>query len=137
MKLDLNLLNRLGEEVLDSDVEIPSEYYKNTDIIRINKLHLEGRAEINYVDELELTANLKGEIVLPCSRTLEEVNYKIDTEITENLGNFTEILQKNKNLLDITEVICENIVLEIPMRVVKEGLIEEHLSGDGWELSDE
>lgn len=137
MELDLNLLNRLGEEKLDCDVVIDKSLYENTDIIKINTLHFQGEASVNFVDELEVKGLLIGEIILPCSLTLEEVNYKIETEIEENLGNFTEILKKHKNLLDISELLCENIVLEIPIRVVKEGIKKEHLIGDGWELSEE
>ncbi len=137
MKLDLNLLNRIGKQNLDCDIVIADENFKDTDIIRTSNIHFNGLASINVLDELELTGNLKGVMTIPCSVTLEEVNYEFDTDIEENLGNFAEILKNNKNVLDIISVICENIVLEIPMRVVKEGVDAQYIKGEGWEFSEE
>ena len=75
-------------------------------------------------------------MILPCSISLEEVEYPFEIEIEENLGNFDEILKKNKNSLELLPILCENIVLEIPMKVVKKGIDIKNISGDGWELSD-
>ncbi len=136
MKLDLNLINRLGKEEINQEITISLELLKNTEILEIKKLYLTGEASLNYSDELELIGNLEGTIVVPCSLTLEPVDYSFSLEIEENLGNFAEILKKNKNLLDISELLCENIVLEIPMRIVKEGVNLNNLKGEGWELSD-
>ena len=136
MKIDLNLLNRLGKEEFDLDLDLDPTLIEDTDIIRLNNVHFSGSAVINYVEELELSGVLSGEMVLPCSITLEEVPYQFSTEIEENLGNFEEIMKKNKNYLDIIPLMCENIVLEIPMRIVKNGVSAEHISGEGWELSD-
>ena len=136
MKIDLNLINRLGKEEYNNDIDVSLFDLSNTEIIRLNSAHFEGLASLNYVEDLELTGVLIGEMVLPCSITLEEVNYSFEIDIEENLGNFDEILKKNKNSLELLPILCENIVLEIPMKVVKKGIDITNISGDGWELSD-
>ena len=136
MKIDLNLINRLGKQEIDETIDTSLLDLSNTEIIRVNNAHFEGLASLNYVEDLELTGVLIGEMVLPCSITLEEVNYPFEIDVEENLGNFDEILKKNKNSLEILPIMCENIVLEIPMKVVKKGIDITNISGDGWELSD-
>ena len=51
----------------------------------------------------------------------------IEEEIDQNKLN-------DEFFLDLLDVLWENIVLEIPVRVVKEGVKSEDLHGEGWEL---
>ncbi len=136
MKIDLNLINRLGKEEYNNDIDVSLFDISNTEIIRLDYVHFEGVSEIDYIDDLLLNGSLTGQMILPCSITLDEVEYPFEIEIEENLGNFDEILKKNKNSLELLPILCENIVLEIPMRVVKKGIDITNISGDGWELSD-
>ena len=76
-------------------------------------------------------------MVLPCAVTLKDVDYEFDTEFEENLGKFEEIYKKNKNTLEISDILWENIVLEIPIRVVSDEIVPSNTSGDGWELISE
>lgn len=136
MKIDLNLINRLGKEEYNHEIDVNLFDFHNTEIIRLDYVHFEGVSSIDYVDDLILSGVLKGQMVLPCSVSLEEVEYPFEIELEENLGNFDEILKKNKNSLELLPILCENIVLEIPMKVVKKGIEIKNISGDGWELSD-
>ena len=136
MKIDLNLLNRIGKEEYNLDINTDLMDISNTEIIRLNYVHFEGMSTIDYVDNLILEGKLIGEMILPCSLTLEEVEFPFEIEIEENLGNFEEIIKNNKNSLEILPILCENIVLEIPMKVVKKGIDIKNMSGNGWELSD-
>lgn len=134
--MDLNLINRLGKEEYNQEIDVSLFDLSNTEIIRLDYVHFEGVASIDYVEDLILNGILKGQMVLPCSISLEEVEYPFEIELDENLGNFDEILKKNKNSLELLSILCENIVLEIPMKVVKKGIDIINMSGDGWELSD-
>ena len=78
-----------------------------------------------------------GEFILPCAVTLEDVSYEFRTNIQENMGNFNDFYDKCQNTLDILPLLWENIVSEVPMRVVKEGISVTNISGDGWELISE
>lgn len=137
MKLDLNYLNRFSKLEIDEDVIINNDIYKDTDIRDLKGVHVNGLVSIDYDDNVNLELNLSGTMTLPCALTLQDVEYKFDTVIEESLGNFEEIYKNNKNSLEISEILWENIVLEIPIRVVAECVKPSNTSGDGWELISE
>ena len=137
MKLDLNYLNRFSKINIDEDISLDSEYYKNTEIRDLKNIHVSGIAEIDFEDNINLELNIKGLMILPCAVTLQDVEYKFETDIEESVGKFEEIYKNNKNTLEISSILWENIVLEIPIRVVSDDLEPSNTSGDGWELISE
>ena len=134
MIIDLNNLNRFGKLNLDDDFSLDEVYYKNTDIRELKNLHIDGEVEIDYDDNIYLNLNVKGIMILPCAISLEDVEYSFSTTIDETIGNFEEIYKNNKNSLDISNILWENIVLEIPIRVVAKNIKPSNTHGDGWEL---
>ena len=54
-------------------------------------------------------------------------------EIEEELEDFSE---KMENTLDITDILWQNIMLEVPLRVSNVENFNEY-QGDGWRLVDE
>lgn len=134
MKIDLYKLNNNNYVSLDDDVLIPVDYYKNMDIRDIKNVHVNGNIRINDLDEIEVDLSVTGEFVLPCAITLEDVTYEFNTNVEENLGNFNDFYDKRQNALDILSLLWENIVSEVPIRVVKEGVSSQGINGEGWEL---
>ncbi len=137
MKIDLFKLNNYNKLDVKESIVFPEEYYKNTDIRGIKDLEVEGEFTINYADELTCSLDVKGIFILGCAITLEDVLYPFSTKIEEIMGKFDNFYNKNKNSLDILPFIWENIVSEVPIKVVKEGIKEIKTSGDGWELVSE
>ena len=137
MKIDLNYLNRFSKIDIDEDFTIEDSFIENTEIRSLKDLHISGIVEIDYDDNVNLELYLSGTMVLPCAVTLEDVDYKFESNIEENIGKFEEIFKKNKNSLEISDILWENIVLEIPIRVVSESAEPSNTSGDGWELISE
>ena len=137
MKIDLNYLNRFGKIDIDSDFIIDKEYYNNTDIRGLENLHAIGEITVDYEDYINFNLKVNGRMILPCAVTLNDVSYDFETEIDENIGKFEEIYKNNKNLLEISPILWENIVLEIPIRVVSKDIKPSNTSGDGWELISE
>ena len=137
MKIDLNYLNRFGKMNIDSDFVIDEDYYKNTDIRKLEDLHVSGEVLVDYDDYINLNVKITGRMILPCAITLNDVPYDFTSEIEENIGKFEEIYKNNKNLLEISPILWENIVLEIPIRVVSKDIKPSNTSGDGWELISE
>ena len=137
MKIDLNYLNRFSEISIDEDFNIDEEYFKNTEIRKLENLHVSGFVQIDYEDNVNIDLHIKGTMILPCAVTLNDVNYDFETTIEQNLGKFEEIFKKNKNSLEISHILWENIVLEIPIRVVSESAEPSNTRGDGWELISE
>ena len=137
MKIDLNYLNRFSKIEIEDNVIFNEEYLKNSEIRELKNINVTGLISIDYEDNLIMNLNINGTMVLPCAVTLKDVDYEFDTEFEENLGKFEEIYKNNKNSLEITSILWENIVLEIPIRVVSHGAEPSNTSGDGWELISE
>lgn len=137
MKIDLNYLNRFGKIDIDSDFILDESFYKNTDIRRLENLHVSGEINVDYDDYINFNINISGRMILPCAVTLVDVPYDFNTNIEENIGKFEEIYKNNKNSLEISPILWENIVLEIPIRVVSKDIKPSNTSGDGWELISE
>ena len=131
MKIDLRKLYALNKLSIDEEVVIPEEYYKNAGVRSLSKVKVNGYVTVNYEENIELHLNVSGEFIIPCAITLDDVivpfNTLIEEEIDQNKLN-------DEFFLDLLDVLWENIVLEIPVRVVKEGVKSEDLHGEGWEL---
>ena len=137
MKIDLNYLNRFSKIEIDEEVMFNDEYLKDSEIRNLKDIHVSGLISIDYEDNLIMELNINGTMVLPCAISLKDVDYEFDADFEENLGKFEEIYKKNKNTLEISDILWENIVLEIPIRVVSDEIEPSNTSGDGWELISE
>ena len=135
MKIDLFKLNNFNSVSIDENISIPEEYDLNKAGIRkIENLHVSGTISIDYADEIVTDLTVTGDFILPCAVSLEDVLYPINVKIEENMGKFEDFYNKNKNTLDILPFIWENIVSEVPIRVVKDEYKNFKQSGNGWEV---
>ena len=131
MQIDLTklLTNRVSSIKVTGNVNIPNEFLKNTRIDELKDIIIDGKITENEEDNLILEGNIKGIMVLEDDITLEPVEYKFDTFIAENLD-------KNQNILDITDILWQNILVEIPSKV-RATFEDIELSGDGWRVISE
>ncbi len=133
MKIDLRKLYSLASVDVDGTITFPEERLKSAGIIRLEDVNVHGKAIINYEDEIELDLDLSGKMYLPCAISLEEVEVPFATKIEEIIG---ENNINNNFYLDLSDILWENIVLEIPIKVVKEGVQLETSSGKGWSVEE-
>ena len=134
MRLDLRKLYSLKRIDINEDFNFNNIDYQKMNITKINDMHATGYAKVNYEDNIELELDVSGSLVMPCAITLEDVIVPINVHISE------EILENTLNndfFLDLLDILWENIVLEIPIRVVKEGAKLESQKGVGWEIISE
>lgn len=136
--LDISKLINDSEEILqiNETIEFKEDDLKNTDIKRLENIKAVGT--INRVNNnvFHIRLNITGTMVLTCARSLEEVPQKLDIFINQNIDDKENIEEKPlilQNTLDIFSIVWENIVLEVPLRVVKEDA-NFLSSGDGWSL---
>ena len=59
MKIDLNYLNRFGKMNIDSDFVIDEDYYKNTDIRKLENLHVSGKCKNYWKNDFTLCNDFK------------------------------------------------------------------------------
>ncbi len=131
MKKEINL-NFLPEH-LDEDITFPEEFYENTDIIRLEDIHVGGDVFYNLSDEIEANIRITGKMILKDAITLEEISKNLDIDIAEILEKTAKYYKKEQNTLDKLEFLWENIVLEVPISLTKSSGI--NLKGEGWELN--
>ena len=131
MQIDITrlLTNSVSTIHFDNEVTIPKELISDSRIDNLKDIKANGELTINEDDELVLTGNLKGIMTLKDDLTLEPVDYEFDTFVEENIDN-------KQNMLDITDILWQNIVVEIPSKVRKTDEVPE-LSGDGWRVISE
>lgn len=123
---------------IDEVISFEKEELKNTDILELNNVSVKGTVGKNNIGQLLLNIIVKGTMVLPCSISLKPVKYKFQVEIDENLAEYSKENDKNyknnQKTLDILPIIWENILMEIPIRIVSDEASDIITKGDGWEL---
>ena len=138
-------LIRLNNNIVKS-IEVNEEYsftldeLKGTDLLKLDNIKVEGEILKNGLGNIELNLDVEGIMVLPCAMTLKPVNYpfsvQISGEIEELMENFDEISTNFQNSIDILPIIWENILMEIPMRVVSDEAknSDMKMEGEGWKF---
>ena len=134
MNIDITSLNEslISNIDIDSNVIIPEELYKNTEIIELKDLRFKGNLE-RIEEELTLKGTLTGIMVLEDSISLDKIDYSFTSEIDEEIE---ENIEKTQKSLDITQVLWQNIVLEVPLKLTNVNSFDEY-HGDGWKLVSE
>ena len=131
MQIDITkLLNSYVDVIeLDNEINIPNELLSKSLITELKNVNLTGDITIDEEDNINITGKLTGTMILKDDITLAPIEYIFDTEIEE-------ILEKSKNILDITDVLWQNILVEIPSKV-RSTDEDINLEGDGWRVISE
>ena len=137
----IDLLKLKSEQIFINDsLKIDKDLIKSAKMLDLIDIKIKG--SIRYLDEDNFKLNLfiNGIMVLPCSRTLKPVNSNFSIQIEDDLlsilSEMNENIKKIGNTIDIFPIIWENILMEIPIKVIsdKEIMIKE---GNGWKLIEE
>jgi uncharacterized protein len=147
MKWTISQLQKYrNEEFIIDEIVNADEIIKVDPTIRkVSPMHITGRADI---DSKKVTFHLKieGYLILPCSRTLVDVNYPINVDTIETFllksldyESDEEVHQVTGDVIDLMPVINEILLLEVPMQVFCEDSNEEGApqSGKDWEVIQE
>ena len=131
MQIDITkLLTNIIEVIEINDIiNIPTSLLSDSLIDELKQVNLSGDLVLNEDDKLILTGILTGTMILKDDITLEPVEYEFNTEIEEEL-------EKNNNVIDITELLWQNILVEIPSKV-RSTDEDIELKGDGWRVISE
>ncbi|MCR4442342.1 MAG: DUF177 domain-containing protein [Peptococcaceae bacterium] len=100
------------------------------DIVICSPIQVEG-CVVNTGKLLEMKAKVKTAFLTSCSRCLEEVRLPVDFEFTEhychesdcdqemiNSADKNDITVFNEEWIDITQAVQQNLILNMPMRVL-------------------
>lgn len=136
MNIDLTKLiyGGLYKIPISGEIMVSDDMLYGTDIRKISPIKVSGYI-LNNNEDYELNINVTGTMILPCARTLKDVEYPFNIDIDEIIGenddNSLEIIQ---NRLEIFPIIWQYILVDVPLRVLHPDAKEESLEGDGWRL---
>lgn len=130
MEIDLNFNS---EYLIDDVVNIPSNYFKNSKVKKLDNIKIVGRLYYDVEDNLSADISISGEMIIEDDISLEDVPYSFDIKYDDILE---ENLKNDQNRLDLFEFLWENIVLEVPLKFTKVTNLSE-FHGDGWKLVSE
>jgi uncharacterized metal-binding protein YceD (DUF177 family) len=140
MKINLSKIPANGL-FINEDVALDKSLYENTELIDIKSLHINGNINYDYENNLVIDLDVNGVFLLKDAITLDTIEYPFSCEVDENIADIEDycgqFYEKSKNTLDISEILWENIVLEIPIRATNSSSDDLSLSGEGWELVNE
>ena len=143
MIIDLSSLVTNLKECIDIDecVDIASVDLSNTNIRKLNNTYFKGKITRISDDTFSINGVLSGTMVLPADVTLEDVDYNYEIQIDENFGENTENNENNieivQNTIDILPFLWQNIIVEIPLKVVGDKNRNKTTKGNGWRLINE
>lgn len=107
-------------------------------IRKVLSVKADGKGEYDVSDgHLYLNLKITGEIVVPCDVTWDDVilPYDIDEDVELVFGNSDDpdVYPVNSNVLDTDPVVLRLIYQDIPLKVVRDGILD-YPKGDGWEV---
>ena len=133
----LRLKNGIDKKiVINENYSFIEDELKNSGILKLDDVSINGEITLNSLREIYISLEVKGTMILPCAITLKPVDYPFNIIIDGDLSEIQEELGENTkkciNSIDILPIIWENILMEIPMRVVAPDAEITNMSGDGW-----
>ena len=126
------------EEGLTFPPELFDQYAQINDL---KDIIVSGTGDLDLKDKrLYVDLNIKGTMILPCAVTLEDVDYPFEINSTEVFAfekpdPLEDVHEVKKDIVNLTPVVFENIMLEVPMRVVKDDANIKS-EGKGWKILD-
>ncbi|MGE6258638.1 YceD family protein [Heyndrickxia sporothermodurans] len=143
----IQLLKYRGKSMeINEIIDITEDLKKRDPQIReVSPIHVTGSAIITS-EKVTFQLHVTGKLILPCSRTLVNVDFPIDVKSTEifllnpsvsyDVEEDIEIHQSDGDVVDLDPVIIELLLLEIPIQVFSENAKDDkHLpSGNEWEV---
>ncbi len=129
----------------DETIDLSSLKELNAEIREVSPIRVKG--EVIYTGSLlTFTLDITGVLVLPCARTLADVDFHIDLQVIEQFHPANEYMREESeeddvhffegDIIDLVPSIEERILLEIPIQVYADEGAERQAppSGEDWEL---
>ncbi len=131
MQIDISkLVNGYVDEItVSEEIKLDDNLLKDNNIYSTHDLIFDGNISLNDDNKILVTGKIDGYLVMPDDLTLEDTDVKINTVIEE-------IVEKNEKTLDISEILWQNILMEIPS-MVRSHSEEVNISGNGWRVISE
>lgn len=140
MKIDVSKLknNSIKNIQIDEEIILTDDFLKSNNILESRDIYFTGLLSNTmgyFIDGV-----LSGTLVLSSSVTLKPVEFPFEVEIVGSVAKMFEEIGENfnnyANTIDFLPIMCENILIEIPIRIVEENPNIKK-NGDGWKIIDD
>lgn len=104
----------------EGEVHVSHISYKGEEISINAPIKVDATVE-NTGKNLLLTGIVKTELILKCSRCLEDFKYDLEAEFEEELSNKDNedgSIKFEGDTIDLTDIVINNILLSLPMKAV-------------------
>ncbi|MGM7684610.1 YceD family protein [Cytobacillus sp. Hm23] len=144
MKWTIHQLYQLQNKdiLIDETVDVSDIKHIEKSIRNISPVKVTGVADVSHAKVI-FHLTITGSMVLPCSRTLVDVQFPFTIKTTEtflfkqsDFDDEDEVHNVEGDVVDILPIIKENILLEIPMQIYSESVHEDQVlqSGKDWSV---
>ena len=130
MKWSVSQLRKLTTNPYHFSLELDfsNEAENVEDIQNIGIALVEGTISRVDDDIFRCVYHLKVDLVLSCSLTLEPVNYSMNFEQEDLIGyaneNYDDVVEISGNTVDFKAIVWDNIIVNIPIRIVRDDAYE-------------
>ena len=125
MKWTLGQLAKMSKPIaVDYELNLENELSKMPDVKAISMVKVSGVGYELGFDEYVFSLDINCILTMTCAISLEDVLYPLNIhtdEIFKTENNDGDDVNLVTNVVDLDSVILSNIIMQIPMKVVKEG----------------
>lgn len=116
----------------------PAAFAKMTQIRGLHDVTVSGNVHYDTASERVFAdLDIEGVMIVPCSITLEDVEYDFHTKSLEVFSfdkvDDEDVHEVKGDVVELLPVVFQLILMEVPLKVVKKGL-KQYPKGDGWEV---
>ena len=125
MKWTLGQLAKIEKPiVVNYELNLSDSLDKMPDVKAISMVKISGEGYELGFDEYVFSLDIKCDLTMVCAISLEDVIYPLEfhtDEIFKTENNDGDDVNLVTNVIDLDQVILSNIIMRIPMKVVKDG----------------
>ena len=138
MKWAIPQLRKLAKPFdFEYDFDLMNALTNVNDILEVKKCHIEGRCFEASYDEYLFDLNIDSELVMVCSVSLSEVlvplKFSTQVRFSYSTDDSSDDYLITKDTINLDDAVLSEIVLNIPLKVVKEGYENEFMDEEDIE----
>ena len=125
MKWTLGQLAKMNKPIsVNYELDLSNDLDKMPDVKAISMVKISGSGYELGFDEYVFSLDIKCDLTMICAISLEDVIYPLDfhtDEIFKTTNDDGDDINLVTNEINLDDVILSNIIMRIPMKVVKDG----------------
>lgn len=132
-----------GRFSFDEMLTFPDEMFHNLSQINgLKDVNVTGLGRLDMKNrQLYVDFAIKGQMILPCAVSLENVDYPFTIDSSTVFAFYKpeedeDVIEVKRDTVDLTPIVFQEIMMDVPMRIVKEGATLK-TKGNGWKVLNE